>query len=235
MTEMVEVVINGEFKIVLPQHRADRSEWYEPEGWEKIRTKSMFDNIGKGDVVYYVGAEEGEFPALCQMWGARVVLFEPNPQVWSHYPILWSANKLEPPIATVAAFASDINNNKSEIYRNGFPPVSSEDLNKAHGFKELYLEGDSYGQIRIDDLVYVHALEAPTAISIDVEGSEWKVLKGAERVLKEHKPKIWLSGHPEFMFHQFGEYLSEVRHWIKEIGYKETLLDYQHEVHLFYE
>ena len=38
---MVEVVINGEFKIVLPQHRADRSEWYEPEGWEKIRTKSM--------------------------------------------------------------------------------------------------------------------------------------------------------------------------------------------------
>ena len=34
MTEMVEVVINGEFKIVLPQHRADRSEWYEPEGWE---------------------------------------------------------------------------------------------------------------------------------------------------------------------------------------------------------
>ena len=40
---MVEVIINGEFKIVLPQHRADRSEWYEPEGWEKIRTKSMAD------------------------------------------------------------------------------------------------------------------------------------------------------------------------------------------------
>jgi FkbM family methyltransferase len=195
----------------------------------------MHNNIGKDDVVYYVGAEEGEFPALCQMWGAKVVLFEPNPQVWSHYPILWSANKLEPPIATVAAFASDINNNKSEIYLNGFPPVLSEDLNKAHGFKELYLEGDSYGQIRIDDLVYVHELEAPTAISIDVEGSEWKVLKGAERVLREHKPKIWLSGHPEFMFHQFGEYLTEVRDWIKELGYKEILLDYQHEVHLFYE
>jgi FkbM family methyltransferase len=235
MTEMVEVVINGEFKIVLPQHRADRPEWYEPEGWEKIRTKSMSNNIGKGDIVYYVGAEEGEFPALCQMWGARVVLFEPNPQVWSHYPILWSANKLEPPIATVAAFASDINNDKTEIFRNGFPPVSNEDLDKAHGFKELYLEGDSYGQITIDSLVYDHKLEAPTAISIDVEGSEWKVLKGAEAVLREHRPKIWLSGHPEFMFHQFGEYLSEVRHWIKELGYKEILLDYQHEVHLFYE
>ncbi len=169
------------------------------------------------------------------MWGAKVVLFEPNPQVWSHYPVLWSANKLEPPIATIAAFASDINNDKAEIFHNGFPPVSNENLNKAHGFKELYLEGDNYGQITIDSLVYVHELEDPTAISIDVEGSEWKVLKGSERVLREHKPKIWLSGHPEFMFHQFGEYLSEVRYWIKALGYKETLLDYQHEVHLFYE
>lgn len=133
MTDMVEVVINGEFKIVLPKHRADRQEWYEPEGWEKIRTKSMHNNIGKDDIVYYVGAEEGEFPALCQMWGAKVVLFEPNPQVWSHYPMLWSANKLKPPIATVAAFASNINNDKAEIYRNGFPPVSDKDLNKAHG------------------------------------------------------------------------------------------------------
>jgi FkbM family methyltransferase len=235
MTEMVEVIINGEFNIVLPKHRADRQEWYTEDGWEKIRTKSMFNNINKGDVVYYVGAEEGEFPALCQIWGAKVVLFEPNPQVWSHYPALWTANKLEPPIATIAAFASDINNDKAEIFSNGFPPVLNEDLNREHGFKELYLEGDSYGQITIDSLVYFHKLEAPTAISIDVEGSEWKVLKGAERVLREHKPKIWLSGHPEFMFHQFGEYLTEVRGWIKEFGYKETLLDYQHEVHLFYE
>ena len=31
----------------------------------------MHNNIGKGDVVYYVGAEEGEMPALCQMWGQR--------------------------------------------------------------------------------------------------------------------------------------------------------------------
>jgi hypothetical protein len=29
--------------------------------------------LAKGDVVYYVGAEEGEMVALCQMWGAEVV------------------------------------------------------------------------------------------------------------------------------------------------------------------
>ena len=156
MTEMIKVIINGDFEITLPKHRADRPDWYQPHGWEKPRLKHMSENISSGDVMYYVGAEEGEMPALCQMWGAEVVLFEPNPQVWSHYPILWSANKLEPPIATIAAFASNINNDKAEIYRNGFPPVSDEDLNKAHGFKELYLEGDNYGQITIDSLVYFH-------------------------------------------------------------------------------
>jgi hypothetical protein len=61
------------------------------------------------------------------------------------------------------------------------------------------------------------------------------VLEGAERVLREHKPKIWLSGHPEFMLQQWNESLYSLRHWIKEFGYKETLLDYEHEVHLFYE
>jgi hypothetical protein len=31
------------------------------------------------------------------------------------------------------------------------------------------------------------------------------------------------------------EYLYDLRQFIKGIGYTETLIDYQHEVHLFYE
>ena len=54
-------------------------------------------------------------------------------------------------------------------------------------------------------------------------------------MLKQYKPKIWLSGHPEFMLQQWDESLYNLRQWIKGFGYKETLIDYQHEVHLFYE
>jgi hypothetical protein len=61
------------------------------------------------------------------------------------------------------------------------------------------------------------------------------VLGGAERAIRQYKPKIWLSGHPEFMLQQWDESLYNLRQWIKGFGYKETLLDYQHEVHLFYE
>jgi len=235
MTEMIKAFINGSFEIVLPKHRADRLEWYTESGWEKKRLMSMHKNIAKGDVVYYVGGEEGEMVALCQMWGAEVVIFEPNPKVWSHYPALWEANNLTAPTACIPGFASNKNNNLSRIYNDSWPPEVNAQIDIAHGFKELHSEGDMYGQITIDSCVYDHEIKPPTAISLDVEGSEWAVLTGAERVLKEYRPKIWLSGHPEFMIMYWNKYLWDLRYWLMQIGYKETLLDYQHEVHLFYE
>jgi FkbM family methyltransferase len=235
MTEMKKVIVNGEFEITLPDHRAARPEWYEPKGWEKPRLRHMSENIFSGDVMYYVGAEEGEFAALCQMWGAEVVVFEPNPKVWSHFPLLWSANNLDLPMVCIPGFASDKINNLSRIYYNEWPPEVNNVIEAAHGFKELYLEGESYGQITIDSCVYDHGIKPPTAISLDVEGSEWRVLGGAEKVLREHKPKIWLSGHPEFMLQQWNESLYNLRQWIKGLGYTEIILDYQHEVHLYYE
>lgn len=235
MTEMINAKLNNEFEIILPKHRADRPEWYTEKGWEKNRLQSMHKNLGTKDIVYYVGGEEGEMVALCQIWGAEVVVFEPNPKVWSHYPLLWEHNKLNKPLACIPGFASDKINNLSRIYYNEWPPEVDNQIEAAHGFKELYLEGDNYGQITIDSCVYEHNIKPPTAISLDVEGSEGRVLRGATAVLKEFKPKIWLSGHPEFMMQQWNEYLYDLRFWLWSLGYKETLLDYQHEVHLYYE
>jgi len=235
MTEMIKTFINGSFEIILPKHRADRPEWYTENGWEKKRLMSMYKNIIEGDVMYYVGGEEGEMVALCQMWGAEVIIFEPNPKVWSHYPALWRANNLTTPTACIPGFASNKNNKLTRIYNDRWPPEVNAQIEAAHGFKELHSEGDSYGQITIDSCVYDHGLKPPTAISLDVEGSEWAVLTGAEKVLKEYKPKIWLSGHPEFMMMYWNKHLRDLRNWIIGIGYKETILDYEHEVHLFYE
>jgi FkbM family methyltransferase len=169
------------------------------------------------------------------MWGAEVVLFEPNPKVWSHFPATWTANNLSLPMVCIPGFASDKINDLARIYYNEWPPEVNDVIEAAHGFKELYLEGDTYGQITIDSCVYDHGIKPPTAISLDVEGSEWRVLGGAEKVLREYKPKIWLSGHPEFMLQQWDESLYNLRQWIKGLGYTEIILDYQHEVHLYYE
>jgi hypothetical protein len=36
------------------------------------------------------------------------------------------------------------------------------------------------------------------------------------------------------MFHQWGEYSRDFRDWIINLGYDESLLDWQHELHTLY-
>jgi len=242
MVKMVNAKLNGEYKIKIPQHRADRPQWYTKEGWEKKRLASMYKNLTSADTIYYVGAEEGEMPALCQMWGAKVVMFEPNPKVWPNIKAIWDANKLSHPAGVFAGFASDTTepaiepmefSDLMQIGDDGWPKCAHDEVVGNHGFKELDKEYKHFEQLKLDDYFWRTKI-VPTAISIDVEGAEGRVLKGAAQILENFKPKIWLSGHPEFIHENFGTYLHELRVWLREFGYKEDLLDYDHEVHLFY-
>lgn len=230
---MIKAKLNGEFEMLLPKHRADRPEWYTDKGWEKKRLQSMHENLGKGDTIFYVGSEEGEMPALCQMWGADVVMFEPNEKVWANTLAIWEANKLHAPKACFQGFASNHTSEQAPVVMDGFPQSAIDgDIIPDHAFRELISAGD-IPQVRIDDFIEATRI-MPTALTMDVEGSEWEVLQGAETYLRVHKPKIWLSLHPEFLFRMFNKYSYEVRRWLIDMGYKEELLDYQHEAHLYY-
>lgn len=235
MAEMIKAKLNGKYEIIIPKHRADRPEWYTEKGWERKRLDSIayhLKNSGKKEVMFYIGAEEGEMPALCQIWGAEVVLFEPNERVWPNIKAIWEANGLQTPLFCIPGFASNINKDFQYTGRV-FPACADGEVIGDHGFKELSDPGD-IPQVRIDDFVRRTGV-IPTSISLDVEGSEWEVLRGAENTLRDYKPKIWLSLHPEFLYHHFKEHSGDLRKWLRDMGYKEELLDYQHEVHLFYE
>ena len=62
---MIKAKLNGEFDLIVPEFRLKNTSWLADTGWEKPRLQSMSQHIGKGDVVYYVGAELGEMSALC--------------------------------------------------------------------------------------------------------------------------------------------------------------------------
>lgn len=243
--KMVKATLNGEHEIILPDHRAERPHWYTEEGWEKPRLKALKAEIefqiGQGidPIVYYVGAEEGEMPALCQMWGAKVVMFEPNPLVLPNVKAIWDANKLEKPLGLFVGFASSrtedhpANQNPLAVgFTEDWPEAAYGPVIGNHGFKELYQEADAFPQIRLDDVAKV--LPPPTIISFDVEGSEWEVMKGADGIMAAYHPTIFASISPEFMFHQFGQYSTDFRGWLKNFSYREQILDYQHELHTMY-
>lgn len=231
MAEMIKCKLNGKFEVVLPKHRAERPEWYTDKGWEKKRLEHMHEHLSKSDVMYYIGVEEGDMTALCALWGAKLVMFEPNELVMPNIKAIWEANGLDLNDTFYPCFASDVTDNLID-------PVTVNDIQGEvihnHGFKELR---DPHGipQLKIDDIVQKTGV-IPTALSLDIEGSEGRALRGAEQTLREHKPKIWLSLHPEFLREQYDEWGAELRDWIIKLGYKETLIDYPlHECHLYYE
>ena len=189
MAEMVEAVLNGRYKIILPKHRADRPEWYTEEGWEGPRLDRLQGEIshqiskGKTPVVYYVGAEEGDMCGLAAKWGAKLVMFEPNERVSPNIKAIWRANKLEPPLAYFEGFAANVTDlkGKNALHIGKFPASADGEVIGDHGFKELAYEHDVVPQIKIDDIT--DNIEPPTIITMDVEGSEFEVLKGSEKTI----------------------------------------------------
>jgi|SRR6478609_2273919 len=230
MVEMVKCRVNGQFDIILPKHRADRPEWYSEKGWEKERLQSMHERIKKNDVVLYIGNEEGDMSGIIASWGAKMILVEPNPKVWPNTKAIWEANGFNKP-ATFLGFASNQNNFKLISFQcEGFPDCANGNVIHDHGFMEL--KNHNADEITIDELSLEYRVKH---ISIDCEGSEWEVLKGGEETIRKLKPNLWVSIHPEFMIQQYNQYSGDLRKWIKDLGYKETLLAYDHECHFLYE
>jgi len=228
---MIKAKLNGEFEIILPKHRADRPEWYTTAGWEKKRLKHMSKRLNKDDVMFYIGVEEGDMTALCALWGAKLVMFEPNDLVMPNIKAIWEANNLSLGDTFYPCFVSDKTTDLIDSVT--VADIQGEVIHN-HGFKELKDPG-RIPQVKIDDIVERTGI-IPTALSLDIEGSEGRALRGAEQTLRNHKPKIWLSMHPEFLREQYNEWGAELRHWLIDLGYKETLIDYPlHEVHLYYE
>ena len=242
---MKKTLINNKWKLILPDHRAARTDWNE---WEAPRLGAISDALTefikenkRKPIIFDVGAEEGDFPAVFSLIGADVVLFEPNPRVWPNIRVIWEANKLPKPLGYFVGFASESTNEKPEQIediinqpeREGWPECAYGEVIGDHGFRNVSERLHDTPSIKIDDFIETRGIK-PDFMTIDVEGSELHVLKGAEKTLRENDLTVFVSIHPEFMFDHYKLYEFDLHSFMKALGYYPTHIAYDHEHHYIF-
>lgn len=232
--------INGRWWLLLPEHRHARVEW---PWWEAQRLAaehhvitSMCRDLPRAPLVHCVGAEEGDFPALYASWCANVALFEPNERVWPNIKAIFEANHLESwVLATFVGFAGSTtihHQPRNEHLGSIWPECADGELIGDHGFCNLW-ERPDIDSVRIDSFV-AHGVRdqlVPDVITIDVEGAELEVLRGAGTVLRVATPVVFVSIHPEFMLDGYGYRDSELHEFMADHGYVGRFLCTDHEQH----
>lgn len=231
---MKKILINGTWELILPDHREKAL-----ESWETERLSAMVKNCNKSDVIYDIGAEEGDITALLASRVEGVCIIEPSPKFWPNMKAIWDANKLKTPIKCFAGFASNItelnpaNNDVNGAINNGWPLCAYDEISEGVGFRHLSQQADATPQIKLDE--FQKGIAMPTMLTIDVEGSELEVLKGAQNILTFAKPLVFVSIHPEFMYEMWSKYSYDLFQYMNNLGYKYHLLAFDHEYHtVFY-
>lgn len=263
---MIETSINGRWTVKLPAHRAARPEWgawvdphgVEHFGWEPERLDSMHEHLmrlradsidlyGEGrqfnerhprPVIIDVGAEEGDLTALYSTWGCDVIMVEPNPRVWPNIKAIWEANDLRQPRVMWVGFAGEMTTIDGTVdpenyrYSDEWPPCASGPVIGDHAFLHLSQHSHLRPTLRLDDLKFRIG-----AITIDTEGSELTVLRGADRILREHRPLVWVSVHSDEIWMDENyprDRRDDILAYMAERGYTAEHLATDHEEHWFF-
>lgn len=197
---MIETLVCRRWPVKMPEHRANRPGW---SYWEQERLSYMHAVIRPGDVVWEIGAEQGDVSVLYALWGADVVLVEPDEEMWKPLWLIFGANGMNAKMlhaehASVARYAT-------------FPPEEPPRTTL-----DLLLE----------------SAPVPNVVSIDIEGDEYQALLGADVLLAEVKPILFISVHPDFLWDKHKDTPDDVWMHLELHGYTVERLGRDHEIHI---
>ncbi|MCD6056560.1 MAG: FkbM family methyltransferase [Thermomicrobiales bacterium] len=223
------------FDIVVPDSVADWDAVRGPDSpWERERIKSMLSILRRGDVLYDIGAEHGWMSVIfgLHVGGENMVLVEPSQDFWPNIKMGWDENGLHMPLATAQAFAGDAS--EGDIYVRSWTPFIDGPECPAMAYRHPNNHADSIKTVSIDQLSLATG-KPPKGITIDVEGAELGVLKGAERTLVGDRPNVWVSVHEDLMIRDFGTTPQELVSYMEGLNFRLYNLGYDHEQHMYFQ
>lgn len=210
------------------------ADWDAPSHWERERLASMEAGLKPGMVLYDIGVEHGWLSAVYGAWCGyeNMVLVEPSPEFWPNIKGVWQSNMFPGPIGCYQAFAGE--HMDGEPINDVWPACS--DGVEVGGMAYRYMYNESHAAavptITIDEIAA--QTRPPDALTIDIEGAELVALRGATKVLIEHRPLVWVSIHDDLMLRDFGHDESELHEFMEGLGYKGEFIHRDHEQHWYF-
>ena len=218
------------FDLYVPDNVAAWDAVAEDSPWEYERIHSILNTLAHGDVLYDVGAEAGWMSAIYgqHVGGENMVLIEPSPEFWPNIKGCWDWNHLGTPIATVEGFAA-AREVDAHVHVRSWPKSATGPECGAMAYRHLRHHAD-IPTVTIDHIGRATNLPAK-GITIDVEGAELAVLRGAETTLAVHRPYVWCSIHADLMVKDFGTHPDLLQGYMLGHGYRAKWLRTDHEEH----
>lgn len=226
-------VTGGRYTLELPLPLAN---WDVFASWELDRFASMETMLRRGMVLYDVGAEQGwQSATYAKLVGAgNMVLIEPTMQLWPGIRAIWERNCDAPPRLCYDGLAATVTAD-SRPHPKGWPDCTNGPLLDRNKYTYIHEHGHQTPQMRLDDLAAISGIY-PDAMTIDVEGAELEVLRGASWLLSGDRLRyVWVSIHPDLAEKHYGATVDEIHNFMASFGYTGTLLAIDHESHYFYQ
>lgn len=222
------------YPIRMPSFTADWDVW---EYWERERIQSMVDNLKEGDLLMEVGTESGWMSiALAKIVGPEsLILVESTPEYWPNIRATWEENFIDAlPRATYWGLLDSAPNSHADFSLAPWPEVSETGmLTTARSYRYLHQHADITPISTVDQLCGKGKLK-PKALTIDVEGAEFRVLRGARVCLQDLKPLVWISIHPDLMLRDYSSTPTDIHNFMADLGYEGQLLHIDHETHYLF-
>jgi len=146
------------------------------EGWEHERN-SRERTLKQGDVFIDVGACVGGWAIPAAIIGREVCAFEPN----TNNAQILNANALLNHLDNITVLDKVVWNNNGPIHFDGWNAV----------------EGDGALAVTLDSFCDDNNI-IPDLIKVDVEGAEFRVIEGAQALIKRHKPRLLIEAHKQY-------------------------------------
>jgi FkbM family methyltransferase len=123
-------------------------------------------------------------------------------------------------IRVVSSLVGSVDNDNAVFFECSNPSGMNTSVNNDESSE---YSKTSRNQIKLDTFCETESI-SPDIIKIDVEGFEYEVLSGAEKIISKAKPLIFLSMHPKQLL-QLGCSVEKVSTLIEQLNYKCTEVD----------